>query len=209
VGEDGGLWRNTTHDWASTIDRDHLEQVRQAPTAFAPGGVDHLILEVLAYAAEEAEEAGGTGRCVVTLHADGSVSVADDGRGTDTRHDPTGQPVKKPVMATRDLRFFDSADPPTLPDGHPRRGMSTVAALSTWLVHTNRRQNGSWTQLYENGIPVTGLIPVAGHRPTGTTVHFLPAAVVGPGQPVSMPAIQQAQTAWPHLCIEVVDERTR
>jgi len=103
------------------------------------------------------------GHCVVTLHADGSVSVADNGRGTDTRYDDRGRPIKKPVIATRDLRFFDFPDAQRLPDGHPRRGMSTVAALSEWLTHTNRRSNGAWTQRYEHGVPVTDLVP-AGDR---------------------------------------------
>jgi len=94
---------------------------------------------------------------VVTLHGDNSVSVADNGRGTDTRYDDCAQPIKKPVRATRDLRFFDFPDAQTLPDGHPRRGMSTVAALSEWLTHTNRRSNGAWTQRYEHGLPVTDL----------------------------------------------------
>lgn len=209
MGQDGGLWRNTTHDWASTVDYDHLDQVRQAPAVFAPGGIEHLVLEVLAYAAEEAEETPGTGRCTLTLHPDGSVSVADDGRGTDTRHDTTGQPVKKPVMATRDLRFFDAADPPLLPDGHPRRGISTMAALSTWLVHTNRRSNGAWTQRYEHGIPVTGLTPIPAQGSTGTTVHFLPTAGVGSARMVSTSALQRAQLSWPHLRIEIVDNRGR
>lgn len=93
----------------------------------------HLVLEAVAHAADEAE-AKGEGRCTVTLHADGSVSVADDGRGTDTRFDAHGRPVKKPVVATKDLRFFDHPDAQLLPDGHPRRGMSVVAALTEWLV---------------------------------------------------------------------------
>ena len=57
-------------------------------------------------------------------------AVADNGRGTDTRYDERGEPVRKPVMATKDLRFFDTAGAELLPDGHPRRGMSVVAALS-------------------------------------------------------------------------------
>lgn len=57
-----------------------------------------------------------------------------------------------------------------LSDGQPRRGMSVVAALSAWLVHTNPRGNGSWTQRYERGIPVTDLAVVADDGTTGTTV---------------------------------------
>ena len=147
------LWENTTHDWAAIVDRQHLAQIRDQPETSAPGGVGHLILEVLAYPADEAESAGRAGRAVVTLHADGSVSVADDGRGTDTRVDPAGRVIKKPVVGTKDLRFFDDPDAETLPDGHPRRGMSVVAALSEWLIHTNRRAGGSWTQRYEHGVP--------------------------------------------------------
>ena len=129
-------WRRTTHDWSRDVDLDHLELIRQQPARFSDTGGLHLVLEVLAYAADEAEELGG-GRAVVTVSDDGSVAVADSGRGTDTRVDDHGRTVKKPVMATKDLRFFDAADPEMLPDGRPRRGMSVVAALSTWLEHTN------------------------------------------------------------------------
>lgn len=166
-------WQNTTHDWTRDVDVDHLERIRRDPATFAPGGVTHLVLEVLAYAADEAESSGAEGLAVVTLHDDGSISVADNGRGTDTRVDAEGHTVKKPVMATKDLRFFDTPSD-TLPDGHHRRGMSVVAALSEWLIHTNRRVNGSWTQRYERGIPVTDLTPVESDGTTGTTVHFRP-----------------------------------
>ncbi len=178
-------WQNTTHDWARTVDAEHLAQVRRAPEVFAAGGTTHLILEVLAYAADEAEWIGAIGRCRVTLHADDSVSVADNGRGTDTRRDARDQPVKKPIMATRDLRFFDLPDAQLLPDGRPRRGVSVVAALSPWLVHTNRRRNGAWTQRYEHGVPVTGLLSIPDQDTTGTTVHFLPADSVRSMQQVS------------------------
>jgi len=163
---------NTTHDWAGSVDRGHLEEIRADVDRYAPGGLLHLVLEVVAYPEDEAESAGRRGACTVTLHSDGSISVADDGRGTDTRVDEHGRPVKKPVMATQDLRFFQDAAAPLLPDGHPRRGMSVVAALSDQLTHTNRRANGSWTQRYEHGVPVTGLDPIESDGTTGTTVHF-------------------------------------
>jgi DNA gyrase subunit B len=168
-----GSWVNTTHDWSSVVNLGHLAAIRRAPEEFAPGGPWHLLLEVLAYAADEASSRGG-GRCLVTLYPDGSLSVADDGRGTDTRPDEHDQIVKKPVMASKDLRFFDFPEAELLQDGHPRRGMSVVAALSKWLVHTNRRLNGAWTQRYERGIPVTGLEPVEPDSTTGTLVHFRP-----------------------------------
>lgn len=189
-------WRNTTHDWAGSVDAEHLALVRRNPEEFAPGGVAHLVLEVLAYAAEEAESTGG-GHATVTVHPDGSVSVADDGRGTATRADGNGGFVKKPVMSTKDLRFFDFPDAQWLPDGHPRRGVSVVAALSEWLVHTNRRHNGSWTQRYERGVPVTDLSPIADDGTTGTTVRFLPGEEIGP---IRLPEVD----VWPHLRVECV-----
>ena len=115
-------WQNTTHDWARTVDAEHLAQVRRAPEVFAAGGTTHLILEVLAYAADEAEWIGTIGRCRVTLHADDSVSVADNGRGTDTRRDARDQPVKKPDHGHQGppvLRLFPtpSSSPTAAPAG--------------------------------------------------------------------------------------------
>jgi topoisomerase IV subunit B len=199
-------WRNTTHDWAMTVDAGHLARICRDPATFAPGGVQHMVLEVVAYAADEAEASSG-GRCAVTFHSDGSMSVSDDGRGTATRLDGRGRVVKKPVMSTKDLRFFDSPDAQVLPDGHPRRGISVVAALSEWLVHTNRRRDGAWTQRYERGLPVTGLVPIPGSSVTGTTVHFRPEeAIRAIGARAFIDAAQLAAW-WPGLSIEIRHEQ--
>ncbi|WP_037879467.1 ATP-binding protein [Streptomyces sp. NRRL S-378] len=199
-------WVNTTHDWAGTVDEDHLGRIRRRPAEFAPGGPEHLVLEIVAYAADEAASRGG-GRCVVTLHPDGSVSVEDDGRGTDTRVDEHGHVVKKPVMATKDLRFFDLPETERLPDGHPRRGMSVVAALSEWLTHTNRRLNGSWTQRYERGIPVTGLQPLAADGATGTRVRFLPDEALRSRWSLTDGDVVRWSEHWPHLATRLDDQR--
>lgn len=199
-------WTSTTHDWARAVDATHLDDVRRRAAELAPDTL-HLVLEVLAYAAEEAVERGGDGHARVTLHADGSVTVADDGRGTDTRVDADGRTVRKPVMSTRDLRFFDAPDAPALPDGRPRRGVSVVSALSDRLVHRNRRLAGSWTQRYERGVPVTDLVPVEPDGTTGTTVTFLPGALVPP-LPADLTDDALAMLRdWPALDVEVVDER--
>lgn len=81
-----------------------------------------MILEVLAYAGDEANALGRIGDATVDYHDDGAVTVIDDGRGTDTRRDASGRRIRKPVMATKDVRFFDAPDAPLLPDGLPRRG---------------------------------------------------------------------------------------
>jgi DNA gyrase subunit B len=194
VSSDRSSWPTTTHDWSQLLDREHIEQVRLEPARHAPGGPLHLVLEVLAYAIDEAADGpvqGVAPRALVALHADGSISVEDNGRGTDTRADPAGQWTRKPVMATKDVRFFESASAPTLSDGHPRRGMSVVSALSSWLVHTNRRARGSWTQRYELGIPVTDLVAIPADGTTGTTVHFQPDPAVFEHPAVSVDRLRQ------------------
>lgn len=201
-------WINTTHDWARDVDLGHLARIRQTPEEFAPRGPGHLVLEVVAYAADEASSRAG-GRCVITLHRDGSVSVADDGRGTDTRFDEHGRIVQKPVMASKDLRFFDSPDVERLPDGHPRRGMSVVAALSEWLTHTNRRRNGAWSRRYERGVPVTHPIPLDDDGTTGTVVRFLPAESLCPPGSLAVDDLRRWTAHWPDLEVHLDDRRGR
>lgn len=198
-------WASTTHDWAVAVDRSHLEAIRGDPDAYAPGGVLQLVLEVLAYANDEAEALGRPGRALVTLHADGSVSVQDDGRGTDTRCDDDGNTIKKPVMATKDLRFFDPQHDMLLPDGSHRRGMSVVAALSRWLIHTNRRHGGAWTQRYEHGLPTSALIPIDTVNGTGTTVHFL-ADTGLESEAMATPDEVRLTADFPWLSVEVRSE---
>lgn len=166
-------WVTTTHDWSHDVDHEHLAEVRhRLGRPDAAGGRRHLILEVLAYADDEARSRGEVGRASVTVHADGRVTVADDGRGTDTRRDGEGRVVRKPVMATRDVRFAEPSTAPRLPDGFPRRGMSTVAALSSELVHENHRADGAWSQTYRHGIPDADLTPLDQGPARGTSVTF-------------------------------------
>ena len=207
VGDDSEMtWVSTTHDWSASVDMAHLADVQRRSAELAAHGALHLVLEVLAYAAEEAVERGH-GDCQVTLHADGSVTIADDGRGTETRVDDQGRVVRKPVMSSEDLRVFADPHAPLLPDGLPRRGISVVAALSDWLVHLNRRQNGAWTQRYERGVPVTDLVPVDPDGTTGTTVTFLPAPLVRPTLEHLTSSEIPMMKDWPSLTVTVVDGR--
>lgn len=155
-----------------SVDEEHLARIRQGAAVYAQGGLRHMVLEVLAYANDEAAAAGREGTAVVTTGSGGLVSVRDDGRGTDTRRTPQGRIIRKPVMATRDVRFFDNPDRPTLPDGLPRWGMSVVSALSATLVHENRRVEGRWMQTYHHGMPATTLAEAPGDGTRGTTVTF-------------------------------------
>lgn len=165
----------TTHDWASAVDPAHIAEIRAAADRYSEGGLLHLALEVLAYPLDEAAPEGTTTWARVVLHGDGSISVEDNGRGTDTRYEEAGVPMVKPIMATRDLRFFGVPDTEVLPDGLRRSGMSVVAALSSWLTHTNRRVGGrGWVQRYERGLPPGPATEIEGGDSTGTLVRFLP-----------------------------------
>lgn len=181
------------------MDVEHLAAVRREfSRPGAAGGRRHLILEVLAYADDEAECQGRRGHATVTVGADGYVTVDDDGRGTDTRRDSEGRVVRKPVMATADVRFADGDNAPVLPDGLPRRGISTVAALSSDLVHANHRDDGSWSQRYRHGIPDDELDVLEPRGRTGTSVSFR-TDIAGPAELTA-----EDLTAFPWLTVEVI-----
>ena len=57
----------TTHDWAKEHDAGHIEHIRRQPADFAPGGALHLVLEVLAYTADEAAHTGSGHAVVLSL----------------------------------------------------------------------------------------------------------------------------------------------
>jgi topoisomerase IV subunit B len=108
-------------------------------------------------------------------------------------------------MSSKDLRFFDFPGAQLLPDGHPRRGISVVAALSEWLVHTNRRRNGAWVQRYEHGVPVTDLAAIAGDGTTGTAVWFRPDETLRAVGGLTTGELVRLAASWRHLHVEVDD----
>ena len=179
----------STHDWSVAADTDHVLAIQKNAKQFAKGGITHLVLEVVAYAVDEAIM-GTTDRIHVTLHKDGSVCVADNGRGTAVR-EVSGRPMVKPIMATRDLRYFGVTGAPVLPDGLVRSGISVVAALSEWVNHTNRRTDGNWTQRYEYGLPSGSLTAISGNGTTGTSVCFRPNPAIFGSETVSPSKIKQ------------------
>ena len=162
----------STHDWSTQAEPDHVLDIQKNWEQFSRGGVTHLALEVIAYAVDEANE-GTTNQIWVTLRQDGAICVADNGRGT-AIHENAGNILVKPIIATRDLRFFGIAGAPILPDGLIRSGISVVGALSEWITHTNRREQGSWTQRYEYGLPTGQQLSEASNNLTGTMICFLP-----------------------------------
>jgi DNA gyrase subunit B len=202
-------WVTTTHDWSSSLDSDHIRFVRRHADRYARGGPLHLLLEVVAYADDEAREQNRTGRCNIILFADGSIRVEDDGRGTDTRIDLDGAPVRKPIMSTKDVRFFAAEPPVLLRDGLPRRDASVVSALSDWLHHLNRRSDRAWEQRYELGRPTGPLAEVAAPAVgTGTTVTFHLDPTLVPATRLTADIVQDA-ARFPSLVVRCVVEASQ
>lgn len=120
---------------------------------------------------------------------------------------PSGQEGQKAGNGYQRFTFFDSPNAAILADGHPRRTISVVAALSEWLIHTNRRLNGSWTQRYEHGIPVTDLTPIPDDCTIGTVVHFLPSRALVSNSHISASKLRRLAASFrPLLPVEIYDE---
>ena len=115
----------------------------------------------------------------VTLHADGSATVSDNGRGIPVGMHEKGISAERLVFTTLHAGGkFDDASYKTSGGLHGV-GSSVVNALSTWLTVQVKRDGHIYEDRYERGNPITelqgGLLPVVGRtRETGTTITFLP-----------------------------------
>ena len=145
-------------------------------------GLNHLIYEIVDNAVDE-HLAGYCDRIRVTLEADGSATIDDNGRGIPVGMHEKGVSAERLVFTTLHAggKFDNSAYKTS--GGLHGVGSSVVNALSTRL--TVRVRNGGlvYEGRYEQGIPVieleNGLLPVVGKsRESGTCVNFLPDGTI-------------------------------
>lgn len=155
-----------------------LEGVRKRPAMYIGStesrGLHHLVYEVVDNAIDEAL-AGFCTEIKVTVHPDGSLSVADNGRGIPLDiHQATGKPALEVVMTTMHSGGKFDSKSYRVSTGLHGIGVSVVNALSEWLHVEVHRDGYLHTQKFERGVAVTPVNRVRESSLRGTTVRFKP-----------------------------------
>ena len=157
-----------------------LEAVRRRPGMYIGStdrrGLHHLIYEIVDNAIDEAM-AGFCETISVTIHADGSVTVEDDGRGIPVdKHEKTGLSGVETVLTVLHAGGKFGGGGYKVSGGLHGVGASVVNALSSELTVEVASGGALHRQVYRRGIPDGPLGRVRGKRTgaPGTRIHFLP-----------------------------------
>ena len=174
--------KNNTYDASNITVLEGLEAVRMRPGMYigsvSTKGLNHLIYEIVDNSVDE-HLAGFCSKIHVTLEADGSATVSDNGRGIPIEMHEKGMSAERLVFTTLHAggKFDDSAYKTS--GGLHGVGSSVVNALSNRLTVQVKKNGFIYEDSYERGIPtvdlIDGLLPTKGKtRETGTTINFLP-----------------------------------
>ncbi len=153
-----------------------LEAVRKRPAMYvgstAEGGLHQIAYEVIDNSIDEVF-AGYCRRIEVVIHADGSLSVADDGRGCPVDQHPTEKRSALEVVHTTlhaGAKFGGGGY--KVAGGLHGVGVSCTNALSEWLEVEVKRNGKVHYQRYERGKP-TAPVKVKGNtKSTGNGTRF-------------------------------------
>ncbi len=175
---------NKKYDATSISILEGLEAVRKRPGMYigsvSTKGLNHLIYEIADNSVDE-HLAGYCNEINVTLNADGTATIKDNGRGIPIGiHPKAGIPAVEVVFTVLHAggKFGDGGY--KISGGLHGVGASVVNALSEWLEVVIKVDGNVYKQRYERGKVMYPLEQIGTCRKndTGTTVTFLPDAEI-------------------------------